>query len=120
MDGSTASAIYCRRLRRCAGPCFEPLLGPVGPDAVPVGEGYVDALIGDRYLLDGRGRMVPVARPGWRPLDWVVAGGETGAGARPTDPDWVRGLRDRCVAAGVPFLFKQWGEWAPVPDSRFG
>lgn len=100
--------------------CFEPLLGPVGPDAVPVGEGYVDALIGDRYLLDGRGRMVPVAGPGWRPLDWVVAGGETGAGARPTDPDWVRVLRDRCVAAGVPFLFKQWGEWAPVPDPRFG
>jgi protein gp37 len=100
--------------------CFEPLLGPVGPDAVPVGEGYVDALIGDRYLLDGRGRMVPAAESGWRPLDWVVAGGETGAGARPIDPDWVRALRDRCVAAGVPFLFKQWGEWAPVPDNRFG
>jgi protein gp37 len=100
--------------------CFEPLLGPVGPDAVPVGEGYVDALIGDRYLLDDRSRMVPIAGPGWQPLDWVVAGGEIGAGARPTDPGWVRGLRDRCVAAGIPFLFKQWGEWAPVPDDRFG
>jgi protein gp37 len=100
--------------------CFEPLLGPVRPDAVPLGEGYVDALVGDRYLLDGRGRRVPIPGPPGRPLDWVVAGGEVGPGARPSDPDWVRGLRDRCVAAGVPFLFKQWGEWAPAPDDGFG
>jgi len=100
--------------------CFEPLLGPVDPDAVPIGEGYVDALIGNRYLLDGRNRLVPIAAPEWRPLDWVVAGGEVGPGARPTDPEWVRELRDRCAAAGIPFLFKQWGEWAPVPDERFG
>jgi protein gp37 len=30
-------------------------------------------------------------------------------------PDWVRSIRDQCVAAGVPFFFKQWGEWAPMP-----
>jgi len=100
--------------------CVEPLLGPVRPDAVPVGEGYVDALGGSRYTLDALGRRVPIAGPAWRPLDWVVAGGEVGAGARPTDPDDVRGLRDRCVAAGVPFFFKQWGEWAPAGDDRFG
>lgn len=49
-------------------------------------------------------------------LDWVVCGGESGHGARPMHPDWVRSLRDQCQAAGVPFLFKQWGEWAPFYD----
>ncbi|MCO8321917.1 phage Gp37/Gp68 family protein [Burkholderia cenocepacia] len=45
--------------------------------------------------------------------DWVICGGESGANARPMHPDWARDLRDQCAAAGVPFLFKQWGEWAP-------
>lgn len=47
-------------------------------------------------------------------LDWVVAGGESGPGARPLHPDWARQLRDQCAEAGVPFLFKQWGDWMPV------
>ena len=51
------------------------------------------------------------------PLDWVVAGGESGPKARPTHPDWFRSLRDQCKAAGVPFLFKQWGEWSPQEDT---
>lgn len=42
-------------------------------------------------------------------LDWVVVGGESGPGARPMDPDWAREIRDRCVEADVPFLFKQFG-----------
>jgi len=42
-------------------------------------------------------------------LDWVIAGGESGPGARPMDPAWVRTLRDLCRDAGVPFFFKQWG-----------
>ena len=46
-------------------------------------------------------------------LDWVICGGETGPGARPMHPDWVRGLRDQCQGARVPFFFKSWGEWAP-------
>jgi len=46
-----------------------------------------------------------------RRLDWVVTGGESGPGARPAHPDWFRSLRDQCVTASVPFLFKQWGEW---------
>lgn len=46
-------------------------------------------------------------------IDWVICGGESGPQARPMHPDWVRSLRDQCAAAGVPFLFKQWGEWAP-------
>lgn len=51
-------------------------------------------------------------------LDWLVAGGESGPGARPMHPDWVRSLRDQCQAAGVPFHFKQHGEWIGVPDLR--
>ena len=49
-------------------------------------------------------------------LDWVICGGESGPGARPMHPDWVRSLRDQCAAAGTPFLFKQWGEWGPADD----
>ncbi|MGG2044057.1 phage Gp37/Gp68 family protein [Burkholderia gladioli] len=45
--------------------------------------------------------------------DWIICGGESGADARPMHPDWARDLRDQCADAGVPFLFKQWGEWAP-------
>jgi protein gp37 len=47
-------------------------------------------------------------------LGWVVVGGESGRGARPMHPDWARTLRDQSVAAGVPFFFKQHGEWAPL------
>lgn len=49
-------------------------------------------------------------------IDWVIVGGESGPGARPMHPDWARALRDQCSAAGVPFLFKQWGEWVPIAD----
>ncbi len=42
--------------------------------------------------------------------DWVICGGESGKGARPMHPDWARGLRDQCAAAGIAFHFKQWGE----------
>jgi protein gp37 len=44
-------------------------------------------------------------------IDWVIAGGESGPGARPMEADWARSLRDQCNVAGVPFLFKQWGDW---------
>lgn len=42
-------------------------------------------------------------------IDWVIAGGESGPGARPVQADWLRRLRDQCQAAGVAFFFKQWG-----------
>jgi protein gp37 len=45
-------------------------------------------------------------------IDWVIVGGESGPGARPMHPDWVRDIRDRCQAAHVAFFFKQWGEWS--------
>lgn len=56
---------------------------------------------------------VPPAEIAVPRLDWVVAGGESGKGARPMHPDWARGLRDQCAGAAVPFFFKQWGEWVP-------
>lgn len=46
-------------------------------------------------------------------IDWVIAGGESGPNARPSHPDWFRSVRDQCQAAGVPFFFKQWGQWLP-------
>ena len=82
----------------------EPLLGGVNLRDLPRPAprvGKFDALLA--FTLDGR----------WSShLDWVICGGESGPGARPMHPDWARGLRDQCVAAGVPFFFKQWGEWA--------
>ena len=52
-------------------------------------------------------------------LDWVIVGGESGPGARPMHPDWARSLRDQCQAAGVPFFFKQWGEWLAMGQAGF-
>lgn len=53
-------------------------------------------------------------------LDWVVVGGESGPKARPMHPQWARDLRDQCASAGVPFLFKQWGEWGPAEVTAGG
>lgn len=83
----------------------EPLLGPVDlTRARHASGGWDNWLTGDRH----RGQAI------WsegRGLDWIIAGGESGPKARPSHPDWFRSLRDQCQAAGVPFLFKQWGEW---------
>ena len=97
----------------------EPLLGPIdltgltcpGCGGKGGASGYsplhgVD-MDADCGLCDGRGRS-----PGL--LDWLIAGGESGPGARPMHPDWARSLRDQCESAEVPYLFKQWGEWAPT------
>jgi len=53
-------------------------------------------------------------------IDWIVVGGESGPNARPMRPDWVRSLRDQCQASGVPFFFKQWGEWSNAGSQRPG
>lgn len=76
----------------------EPLLGPVDITAIrrTRAEGFMRP-------LDGR----------FNTLNWLIVGGESGPGARPMHPDWARSLRDQCQAAGVPFFFKQWGEWGP-------
>lgn len=54
------------------------------------------------------------APKGGRAIGWVITGGESGHRARPMNPEWARGLRDQCEAYGVPFLFKQWGNWLPA------
>jgi protein gp37 len=53
-------------------------------------------------------------------LKWIIVGGESGPRARPMHPDWARSLRDQCAAAGVPFFFKQWGEWREWDNNGFG
>lgn len=71
----------------------EPLLGPVDLGLI-------------RSPAGGRGYF-----------DWVICGGESGANARPMRLEWARGLRDQCRAAGVPFFFKQWGEYIPFDQA---
>ncbi|MFC3097335.1 DUF5131 family protein [Alteraurantiacibacter palmitatis] len=103
----------------------EPLLGPVDLRHVALSPAdIVDSLTCDCFHVE-RGIGIPAGEIGWTPekgctrIDWVIAGGESGPGARPMHPDWARSLRDQCAAAGVPFFFKQWGEWFPcelLPD----
>jgi protein gp37 len=66
---------------------------------------------------------IDLSRNGWLEwaigLDWVVVGGESGPGARPMHPAWARSLRDQCVGAGVPFLFKQHGDCREVVPGKF-
>ena len=73
---------------------LEPLLGPINlwrylgcPDRACCPEEYAHPLV-------------------------IVVGGESGPGSRPCHPDWIRSIRDQCMAAGVAFEFKQWGDWA--------
>lgn len=78
----------------------EPLLGPLDLRNIQPHERYeLDALTGYDFDQGTVGER----------LDWVIVGGESGPGARPMDPDWAHLLRDQCQAAGVPFMFKQWG-----------
>ncbi|HWA28089.1 MAG TPA: phage Gp37/Gp68 family protein [Lacunisphaera sp.] len=94
----------------------EPLLGAVDLN---------HSIGGPKWLGDQRG------------IDWVIVGGESGPGTRPMHPDWARSLRNQCAAEGVPFFFKQWGQWKPsdakpvrgkytgggvymLPDGRWG
>lgn len=51
-------------------------------------------------------------------IDWVIAGGESGPNYRPCDPEWVRDVRNQCLAADVAFFFKQWGGRKPKSGGR--
>jgi protein gp37 len=93
----------------------EPLLGPVDLTTIYHDQTMTDALEGmsESNVIDAGDRYVavnPVYRRHPR-IDWVIAGGESGHGARPSHPAWFRSLRDQCAAAGVPFHFKQHGAW---------
>ncbi|MEM7358274.1 MAG: phage Gp37/Gp68 family protein [Pseudomonadota bacterium] len=50
-------------------------------------------------------------------IDWIIAGGESGANSRPMHPTWLRKLRDECDQNNIPFHFKQWGNWFPIDSS---
>lgn len=86
-----------------------------------VGWGRTDALTGYYWsttqtpdgVVDRANEQVVIYQP---TIDWVICGGESGPHARPMHPDWARSLRDQCSAAGVPFFFKQWGEWVSILD----
>jgi len=104
---------------------MEPLLGPVNltsitnrqPAPTPGELRAVDPWA-EHNALTGVGiSSIGFERAGGPRVDWVIIGGESGRQARPMHPDWARSLRDQCEAAGLPFLFKQWGEWAPVAES---
>jgi len=102
----------------------EPLLGPVDLSDITQSDcntGF-DPLTGRMWGgIPGGEDHFPDQR-----IHWVICGGESGPHARPMHPDWARSLRDQCQAAGVPFLFKQWGEYHPRlehgvwPDTRNG
>ncbi|MCG3208646.1 MAG: hypothetical protein FOGNACKC_02258 [Anaerolineae bacterium] len=77
----------------------EPLLGPVDLEQWLMPTNWA--------LVNGEAE----AELGEPEIDWVITGGESGPGARPMHPDWARSLRDQCVEAGIPFFFKQFGEW---------
>lgn len=83
---------------------LEPLLGALDPEPF---------LLPVRQWSTGWLNNYPLSYPEHR-VDWIIAGGESGPGARPMHPDWARSLRDQCAAAGVPFFFKQWGNWLPA------
>ena len=84
--------LKCRGLSPVLFLSCEPLVGPVDLG------GFFSDTPGDTF------------DPG---IDWVIAGGESGPDARPCDPGWFRDLEYQCAMAGIPFHFKQWGEWGP-------
>lgn len=86
----------------------EPLLGPLKLKTIDVSGDQEIAPLGWDVL--GRGPNTDLR------IDWVIAGGESGPKARPSHPDWFRSLRDQATAAGVPFFFKQWGDWMPFEE----
>jgi protein gp37 len=90
-------------------------------NGVPVHPKQVEAMLRKR-LADGEKYFPMCDCPDFDPqtgcqpkrnprLDWVICGGESGPGARPMNPEWARSLRDQAKSAGVPFFFKQWGDW---------
>ncbi|WP_420994083.1 phage Gp37/Gp68 family protein [Cupriavidus sp. 30B13] len=90
---------------------MEPLLGPVD---LAKWIGYCERTDKHGISRNDAGEHILCER--YCGVSWVIVGGESGPGARPMHPDWARSLRDQCAAAGVPFLFKQWGEYLPWAD----
>lgn len=107
----------------------EPLLGPVDLEQAWHGENALDSECwGECAWCENGHPPMHNCQQGrgewWKDrsgLDWVIVGGESGAGARPMHPDWARSLRDQCAAAGVPFFMKQMAgprkaDMPPIPS----
>jgi protein gp37 len=86
---------------------IEPMLGPIDLGVT----GALGCNCENDETCSGRCVFYRNAIDKTKRVDWVVAGGESGPKARPLHPDWVRSIRDQCKTAGVPFMFKQHGEW---------
>jgi protein gp37 len=99
-DAMIPALLQCRNLAPVLGLSMEPLVGPVEFSNVTNRSDVVQQL--GKKALNG--------------IDFVIVGGESGHGARPMHPQWAIDIRNQCQAAGVPFFFKQWGEWAPYYD----
>lgn len=114
---------------------IEPLLGPIDLTCLEYDDGGLNALTAATWgeLIDqwrdtsetweedfldwfDLSEMPDERARAHATIDWVIVGGESGPKARPMHPDWARALRGQCATAGVPFLFKQWGEWHPWGD----
>jgi len=100
----------------------EPLLGPVNAERYMYDSGYYCWNCGyepsgniHKYNLFTCAQCGAVW-DGTHYINWVIVGGESGPHARPMRPDWARSLRDQCQNAGVPFFFKQQGEWLPFSE----
>lgn len=79
--------------------------------------------LGWRTFVSYEPALGPVDWTGWEFLSWLISGGESGNGARPSHPDWHRDARDFCADHTIAYLFKQWGCWAPgenVPQEIVG
>lgn len=98
---------------------MEPLLGRVDLTDVCNGWYWQNFLTGE-WWHEPDTDVQPCNKKTGHKLDWVIAGGESGPKARPSHPDWFRSIRDQCSAAGVPFLFKQNGEWCELRNSDGG
>jgi protein gp37 len=91
----------------------EPLLGEVNLDQVSPGGLYLFNCLSE-----------PILHKGYMPnaqglINWVIVGGESGPGARPMHPEWVRKIMIQCSKADVPIFFKQWGEWTPYREIKY-
>lgn len=120
-DKQIPELLQCRDLSQVLFLSIEPLLGPIDIARLIRDEWQCPTCkVNGWFRRTNPGIRRTCATCGSRPvkvrdgIDWVIVGGESGPNARPMYPDWVRSIRDQCVAAGVAFHFKQWGEWMPV------
>lgn len=95
---------------------IEPMIGPIDLEAICTGWYFINALSGLKYHDAPEGEHS--ATEYGAKLDWIIVGGESGKSEhiRLIHPAWVRHIQRACRDFGVPFLFKQWGEWSPAPE----